>query len=128
MRTIQIPDFSYHSILGALYAEAGRDLDNGWDALASNGTGIAKGIIELNGDALPDVELTEVGALCHCDQRDANEIAVYFKADELLSLQALLETVTFGNISDGVSVLHLWRSMCEIDDVITDRLDGPSLR
>jgi len=62
-----------------------------------------------------DLDLTEVGAECDCDGRDANEIAVYLKADELIALDRLLALITFGDLTDQIDILHLYRAMKEIE-------------
>ena len=131
MRTIKLPEgVSLMNICNAmLYAST---------AIATRKPNISTRWFDSQKDIMaanPDVdvwddspELTEVGALCHCGQRDAHEIAVYLTADELLAVQACLNDVTMGSMPDGHTTLNLWKAIQEIDDVIVDRLSDPSLR
>ena len=140
MRTINIPDFTYNSILAAIYQTADSDAKQGWLALSDRGYGIAEEIARLNGGASLDSELppgaspdarlptgvsiADDGCVCHCDQRDPEEIAVYYTEDELLAVQWALHRVTFGDLDDDVSVIDLHRAARETDDVIRDRVES----
>lgn len=128
MKTINIPeDLDFDDLIWDLYIAAKHARQAGHNALAGRRMQDRDAIRALNtGETLP--ELTEVGAVCHCEQRDADEIAVYLKADELLAVEWMMNRVTFGDLDEDVDPLHLHRAMQETAAVITNRLSDASLR
>ena len=111
-KTIQIPAFSYNFVLASLYQSSVQDRGRGYSALADRLHNTAKEIEELNGR--DENTLTEVGADCHCDQRDADEIPVYLKADEIRVACMAMANITFGMIPDDMDILTVHRAIKEI--------------
>jgi len=118
MRTIQIPEnCKIDDLSWAVYMAAKYAFNKGHDALGNVRMDLSVEIDRLNPD---EVELTEVGATCDCDQRDADEIPVYLKAFELGALATYLERTTFGDLDDSDNVNHLHRAIKEVIET-TDR-------
>ena len=120
MRTIKLPKgVSLMNICNAmLYASA--DIASRKPQISSRWFAAQKDIMEANPDV--DVwadgsELTEVGADCDCDGRDADEIAVYLKADELMALVHIMERVTIGDMTDEDDPVSIWKATRELQAV-----------
>jgi hypothetical protein len=98
---------------------------NGWVALSDEAFKLGQQIEDANGGLTED-ELPPSGEGCHCDceNRDADEIAVYLDAHEMLAIQWALHDVRFGDLEDDqVRVVDLYRGMRELDDIIKARLE-----
>jgi len=125
MRTIKIPEGSYNTIMSAIYSMSSSHRDNGWDALSDEAFKLGEQLEVANGGLTEDM-LPRVSDGCHCDcaNRDADEIAVYLDAHEMLAIQWALHKVRFGDLEDDqVRVVELYRGMRELDEVIETRLE-----
>lgn len=54
------------------------------------------------------------GADCHCDQRDADEIPVYLKAEEIRIVAMAVANITFGMIEDDMDILDVHKTIKEV--------------
>ena len=68
-------------------------------------------------------ELTDVGAPCDCDGRDADEIPLYLHRDELKAVHYAMEGVTFGGLNDAVSVLSQLSASKEVKATLRRTID-----
>jgi len=117
MCTIKLPNnCSLNDILYAFRTAANADRE-GYPNIANRLSEQADALAQA--DEMPD---RDEGAVCHCDQRDPDEIAVYFKADELMAALWALGRITFGDLPDHVDVRHVHGAYTEIEAVALDRL------
>lgn len=124
MTTINLPEgLDQNDLFLALIAAANYAEENDLNALAQERRKQAMALQDANDDD-DAIDLTEVGAVCHCDQRDADEIAVYFKADELNATLWAIGRITFGDLTDAVNVRHVHGAYVEVEAVALDRLSN----